>query len=93
MSAASFTPAMGDPEKRSRRSARQPGATALASSRQHPRHVLGNALRVAKVFGTTAFGVIVLGQSDQDAGVYRRAAKPSRAERVVPQGRSPSSGG
>ncbi|MCK1795329.1 hypothetical protein MTQ01_04755 [Streptomyces sp. XM4193] len=91
MSTASFTSAMGGPENRGGRTddrSAEPGATALLSGRDHPRHLLGNALRVTKVFLTTAFGVVVLGQSDQDAGVYRR--KSARPARVVPQPRPPS---
>ncbi|WP_311203338.1 hypothetical protein [Streptomyces gossypii] len=45
------------------------GATALAAGgavqpRPHQRHVLGSALRAAKVFAETAFSVAVLGQYD-----------------------------
>jgi hypothetical protein len=39
------------------------GATALGSA-AHPRHVVGNALRAVRVFGETAFRVVVLGRYD-----------------------------
>jgi hypothetical protein len=45
------------------------GATALGSDplgrpHRHPRHVVGNTLRVAKVFVGTAFDVLVLGDHE-----------------------------
>lgn len=45
------------PEERAR------GATALGST-AHRRHVVGDALRAVRVFGTTAFSVVVLGRYD-----------------------------
>ncbi|WP_228450288.1 hypothetical protein [Streptomyces alkaliterrae] len=50
------------------------GATALHSDHEHSRHLLGDVMRVIRVFASTAFGVAVLGQSDEAAGVYRRKA-------------------
>lgn len=39
------------------------GATALRDDAEgHPRHLLGNALRAVKVFASTAFSVVVLGE-------------------------------
>jgi hypothetical protein len=48
------------------------GATA-ATETHHP-HRLGNVLRAAKVIVTTALGVILLGEYDEEAGVQRRPA-------------------
>ena len=62
MSTATFTPAPvhhGPP----------PGATALQGSH---RHRLGDALRAVKVFAGTAFGVVLLGEYGEEAGVRRR---------------------
>ncbi|WP_228456690.1 hypothetical protein [Streptomyces durbertensis] len=50
------------------------GATALHAEHEHPRHLVGNVMRAIRVFASTAFGVAVLGQSDEAAGVYRRKA-------------------
>jgi hypothetical protein len=47
------------------------GATA-ATETHHP-HRLGNVLRAAKVIVTTALGVILLGEYDEEAGVQRRS--------------------
>ena len=47
------------------------GATA-ATDTHHP-HRLGNALRAAKVLVTSALGVILLGEYDEEAGVHRRS--------------------
>ncbi|MER7110267.1 hypothetical protein [Streptomyces sp. NPDC000229] len=47
------------------------GATALGATR-HPAHRLGNALRAIKVFAEAAFGVVVLGEFAEEAGVRRR---------------------
>ncbi|MFC8915903.1 MULTISPECIES: hypothetical protein [unclassified Streptomyces] len=47
------------------------GATALGTTR-HPAHRLGNALRAIKVFAEAAFGVAVLGEYGEEAGVRRR---------------------
>ncbi|GAA2468649.1 MULTISPECIES: hypothetical protein [Streptomyces] len=47
------------------------GATALGTAR-HPAHRLGNALRAIKVFAEAAFGVVVLGEFAEEAGVVRR---------------------
>lgn len=79
MTTAPFTPAMGGKDPRGSRAAYQDGATALLARPKHQRHLVGNTLRVVRVFASTAFAVIVLGQSDEDAGVYRRkATRPSR---------------
>ncbi|MFF8290888.1 hypothetical protein ACF068_16905 [Streptomyces sp. NPDC016309] len=48
-----------------------PGATALGTA-HHPAHRIGNALRVIKVFAEAAFGVVVLGEFAEEAGVRRR---------------------
>ncbi|MEI5008219.1 hypothetical protein RB196_13560 [Streptomyces sp. PmtA] len=60
MSAATFTPAS--------RPGR--GATATGAPAHHS-HRLGDALRAVKVFVTTAFGVAVLGEYSEGAGVRR----------------------
>ncbi|MEV0223710.1 hypothetical protein [Streptomyces sp. NPDC050704] len=62
MSAATFTPAPA-------RSGPPPGATALQGSH---RHRLGDALRAVKVFAGAAFGVILLGEYGEEAGIRRR---------------------
>ncbi|GAA1041158.1 hypothetical protein GCM10009566_35630 [Streptomyces murinus] len=36
-----------------------------------PRHLLGSALRVLKVFAQAAFGVVVLGEYGEEAGIRR----------------------
>lgn len=51
----SSTSTRAAPEERAR------GATALAST-AHRRHVVGDALRAVRVFGATAFSVVVLGR-------------------------------
>ncbi|MER5361482.1 hypothetical protein [Streptomyces sp. NPDC002785] len=46
------------------------GATAANG---HPyTHRVGDALRVAKVYARAAFGVLVLGEYAEEAGVHRR---------------------
>ncbi|MCP3822021.1 hypothetical protein NLX86_29240 [Streptomyces sp. A3M-1-3] len=60
MSSAAFNPAQAGPHR---------GATA-ASGTHHP-HRLGDALRAVKVFASAAFGVIVLGEYAEEAGVIR----------------------
>jgi hypothetical protein len=46
------------------------GATAAAG---HPQgHRIGNAVRAVSVFARTAFGVAVLGEYAEEAGVLRR---------------------
>ncbi|GGU32023.1 hypothetical protein [Streptomyces lavendofoliae] len=47
------------------------GATALGAA-PHPAHRLGNALRAIRVFAEAAFGVVVLGEFAEEAGVRRR---------------------
>ena len=47
------------------------GATALDGSRP-ARHRVGDALRAVKVFAGAAFGVVLLGEYGEDAGVRRR---------------------
>lgn len=53
----SSTSTRAAPEERGR------GATALGST-AHRRHVVGDALRAVRVFGATAFSVVVLGRYD-----------------------------
>ncbi|MFE4678162.1 hypothetical protein ACWGNN_13680 [Streptomyces sp. NPDC055817] len=48
------------------------GATA-ATETHHP-HRLGNVLRAAKVIVTTALGVVLLGEYDEEAGVQKRTS-------------------
>ncbi|MEV6649088.1 hypothetical protein [Streptomyces sp. NPDC051219] len=66
MSSATFHPAQAGPHH---------GATA-ASGTHHP-HRLGDALRALKVFASAAFGVIVLGEYAEEAGVVRRESTPA----------------
>ncbi|MFF2847005.1 hypothetical protein ACFVT5_11795 [Streptomyces sp. NPDC058001] len=47
-----------------------PGATAASSG--HRAHLVGDALRAVKVFVSAAFGVAVLGEYAEEAGVRRR---------------------
>lgn len=89
MTTAPFTTAMGGQGPGGSRAAFRDGATALLAHPEHHRHSLGNALRVVRVFLSTAFGVIVLGQSDEDAGVYRREA--TRLSKYAQGDPSPSS--
>ncbi|MFF4352179.1 hypothetical protein [Streptomyces sp. NPDC001530] len=63
MSAATFTPGPVHPSP-------PPGATAVTST--HHRHRLGDALRAVKVFAEAAFGVVLLGEYGEEAGVRRR---------------------
>ncbi|MEI5099283.1 hypothetical protein RB200_12485 [Streptomyces sp. PmtG] len=49
---------------------RADGATAASES--HRPHRFGDAVRAAKVFVTAAFGVTVLGEYAEEAGVRRR---------------------
>ncbi|EPH39940.1 hypothetical protein ABT390_19820 [Streptomyces aurantiacus] len=65
MSAATITPASLGPGPRP-----STGATALSDT--HRPHRLGAALRAAKVFAGVAFGVTVLGEYAEEAGVRRR---------------------
>ncbi|MFG2815605.1 hypothetical protein ACWEIK_03890 [Streptomyces sp. NPDC004673] len=51
--------------------ARPSGATALAGG-EHHHHVLGEALRAIKVYAQAAFGVVILGEYGEEAGVHRR---------------------
>ncbi|MEU2225476.1 MULTISPECIES: hypothetical protein [unclassified Streptomyces] len=60
MSAATITPASGRPPS---------GATALDGPRHH---LLGDALRAVKVFAEAAFGVVILGEYGEEAGVHRK---------------------
>ncbi|WP_406400286.1 hypothetical protein [Streptomyces uncialis] len=59
MSSTAFTPG---PVRTAR-----PGSTALSDA--HRAHPLGDALRAVKVFVSTAFGVAVLGEYTEEAGV------------------------
>ncbi|MFF7975315.1 hypothetical protein [Streptomyces sp. NPDC007905] len=45
------------------------GATAVHGPHHHP---LGNALRALKVFAEAAFGVVILGEYGEEAGVRRK---------------------
>ncbi|BDH03183.1 MULTISPECIES: hypothetical protein [Streptomyces] len=60
MSAATIHPAPPRPS----------GATAVAGGEHH--HVLGEALRAIKVYAQAAFGVVILGEYGEEAGVHRR---------------------
>ncbi len=64
MSAATFIPASA-----SGRPGPPPGATGLDD--RHHRHRLADALRAIKVFAGAAFGVIVLGEYAEEAGIRR----------------------
>lgn len=47
------------------------GATATTAT-GHPRHRLGDAVRAITVYARTAFGVAVLGEYAEEAGIVRR---------------------
>ncbi|WP_200306651.1 hypothetical protein [Streptomyces adelaidensis] len=64
MSAATFIPASA-----AGRSGPPPGATGLD---HHNHHRLADALRAVKVFASAAFGVIVLGEYAEEAGIRHR---------------------
>ncbi|EKX69309.1 hypothetical protein Sipo8835_29155 [Streptomyces ipomoeae] len=64
MSAATFIPASA-----SGRPGPPPGATGLDD---HRHHRVADALRAIKVFAGAAFGVIVLGEYAEEAGIRRR---------------------
>ncbi|MET8451022.1 hypothetical protein [Streptomyces sp. NPDC005209] len=51
--------------------ARPSGATAVEGI-PHRHHRLGDALRAVKVFAEAAFGVVILGEYGEEAGVHRR---------------------
>ncbi|KUF19766.1 hypothetical protein [Streptomyces silvensis] len=68
MSSATFTPA----SLSSGPAGPRPAAGATALSGDHRPHRVGTALRAAKVFMGTAFGVAVLGEFAEEAGVRRR---------------------
>ncbi|MFF4750670.1 hypothetical protein ACWD5R_12940 [Streptomyces sp. NPDC002514] len=59
MSAATIHPASAAPA----------GATAVAG---YHHHRLGSALRAIKVFAEAAFGVVILGEYGEEAGVRRK---------------------
>ncbi|MGW0562994.1 hypothetical protein ACWDZ4_20800 [Streptomyces sp. NPDC003016] len=65
MASATFTP--GPSAHRNRPA----GATATGAA-PHPGHRIGAVLRAVKVFVGAAFGVAVLGEYAQEAGVKRR---------------------
>ena len=50
--------------------ARPTGATAVDEA--VPRHRLGDVLRAVKVFAEAAFGVVILGEYGEEAGVRRK---------------------
>ncbi|QIY96686.1 hypothetical protein HEP87_25080 [Streptomyces sp. S1D4-11] len=64
MSAATFTPGP------SQRGPAAHGATAFSPVHHH--HRVGDALRAVKVFVGAAFGVVLLGEYEEEAGVRRR---------------------
>ncbi|GAX53487.1 MULTISPECIES: hypothetical protein [Streptomyces] len=64
MSAATFTPGP------SQRGPAAHGATAFSAV--HHRHRVGDALHAVKVFVGAAFGVVLLGEYEEEAGVRRR---------------------
>ncbi|MFE9659258.1 MULTISPECIES: hypothetical protein [unclassified Streptomyces] len=68
MSSATITP--GPVHSAGRGSAGPSGATAATG--EHRAHRVGDALRALKVFVSTAFGVAVLGEYAQEAGVRTR---------------------
>ncbi|ROQ81805.1 hypothetical protein EES39_13925 [Streptomyces sp. ADI92-24] len=49
-----------------------PAHGATAATGHHYSHRAGDALRAAKIFVRAAFGVVVLGEYAQEAGVRRR---------------------
>jgi hypothetical protein len=65
MSAATLNPASGPARHR------PPSGATTYDHRDH-RHLLGDALRAVKVFASTAFDVLVLGEYGEEAGVRRR---------------------
>ncbi|MGW4982646.1 hypothetical protein [Streptomyces mirabilis] len=65
MSAATFTSGP------SRRGPAARGATAFSAVHHH-HHRVGDALRAVKVFVGAAFGVVLLGEYEEEAGVRHR---------------------
>ncbi|KOU52318.1 hypothetical protein [Streptomyces sp. WM6378] len=65
MSTATFTPAP------SARPNVPKGATASGAA-PHRTHMIGNAVRAAKVLAGAAFSVVVMGEYAEEAGVHRR---------------------
>ncbi|MFD7745042.1 hypothetical protein ACFV2V_19575 [Streptomyces sp. NPDC059698] len=49
-----------------------PAHGATAATGDHRPHRVGDAMRAVKVFVTTAFGVVVLGEYAEEAGVVGR---------------------
>ncbi|MFG3498692.1 hypothetical protein [Streptomyces sp. NPDC047928] len=68
MSAATFTPVTRPSGPRP--SGPRPATHSTHST--HSAHRVGNALRAVRVFAGAAFGVAVLGEYAQEAGVRRR---------------------
>jgi hypothetical protein len=68
MSTATFHPGTHVPYPRQ-------GATATGAA-PHPAHLLGNALRVVRVFAGAFFSVTVLGEYAEEAGVHRHEPQP-----------------
>ncbi|MFI6473367.1 hypothetical protein ACIBL5_24255 [Streptomyces sp. NPDC050516] len=65
MSTATFNPAP------SARPNAAKGATASGAA-PHRTHMIGNAVRAAKVLAGAAFSVVVMGEYAEEAGVHRR---------------------
>ncbi|MGW2818960.1 hypothetical protein [Streptomyces sp. NPDC001415] len=65
MSAATFSPVP------SARPGALKGATASGAA-PHRTHMIGNAVRAAKVLAGAAFSVVVMGEYAEEAGVHRR---------------------
>lgn len=63
MSTATFTPAP---------SARPPRGATASGATTHRTHMIGNAVRAAKVMAGAAFRVVVLGEYAEEAGVHRK---------------------
>ncbi|MCX5387905.1 hypothetical protein [Streptomyces sp. NBC_00083] len=68
MSTATFTPA---PTPSAGPGAPR-GATASGAAPHRP-HMIGNAVRAARVLAGAAFSVVVMGEFAEEAGVHRRS--------------------
>jgi hypothetical protein len=49
-----------------------PAHGATAATGHHRTHLVGDALRAVKVYARAAFGVVVLGEYAEEAGVHHR---------------------